>query len=272
MSKPRAIIAGRGQLPLDLAAAAPEALFVSFHGIEGEGLPAAAHHHRARLERLGALFATLRAAGVGEVVFAGALNRADLGTAGFDDRTQALLPRIAAAMQRGDDGLLREIIAIFAEEGFATIAAPDLAPELVLAPGTHLGPDPGPAPLADTARGREILAATGPLDLGQAVVVEGGLCLGIETLQGTDALLDFVARTPAHLRRPAGARGVLVKDAKPGQDLRIDMPTIGPGTLAGAKAAGLAGIMVGAGRVIVLDRDEIAREAERLGLFVAAFS
>lgn len=262
----QAIIAGRGTLPLTLARAAPGALYVTFGGVEIAGLPEGLAHAEERLEKLGALFETLRGAGVEEVVFAGALNRADLDPSGFDAKTMALLPRLMGAMQKGDDGLLREIIAIFAEEGFATIAAHDIAPGLVLKAGSRFGRAPSPAEDADIARGREILATLSPLDIGQGVVVESGLCLGVETLQGTDALLGFVADTQAHLRR---GKGVLVKDAKLGQDLRIDMPTIGAATLRAAARAGLAGIAIGAGRVIVLDED-IEALAGELGLFVVA--
>lgn len=263
----QAIIAGRGMLPLSVARAAPEALYVTFEGVDLAGLPEGAAVSIQRLEKLGALFDTLHEAGVEEVVFAGALNRADFDPSALDARTMALLPRLMGAMQAGDDALLREVIAVFAEEGLRTVAAHALAPDLVLAPGTTLGRAPTRAEEADAARAAAILTALGPLDISQAAVVEGGLCLGIETLQGTDALLAFVAETPAHLRR---GRGVLLKDAKPGQDLRVDMPTIGPETLRAVARAGLAGVFVGAGRVIVLEQPRVAELADELGLFVAA--
>jgi DUF1009 family protein len=263
-----AIIAGRGSLPRIVAKAAPDALYVTFKGVDIAGLPTENPHSEQELEKLGALFATLHAQGITQVCFAGALNRADLDPSAFDARTMQLLPRIMGALQKGDDGLLREIVAIFAEEGFTAIGAHAIAPEITLTPGTVLGVQPDEAALADTERARAILTALSPVDVAQAAIVEGGICLGIESIQGTDALLRFAAQTPGHLRR---GKGVLVKDAKQGQDLRVDMPTIGVETLEAAYEAGLAGIMVGAGRVIVLGQKEVERRAQALGLFVASF-
>ena len=106
---------------------------------------------------------------------------------------------------------------------------------------------PGNAVTAPTARARAVLAALGPLDVGQAAVAAGGQIIGIETLQGTDAVLRFVADSAP------GSGGVLVKRAKPGQDLRVDMPAIGPDTVALCAKAGLSGIELQAGHVLMLD-------------------
>ena len=114
----------------------------------------------------------------------------------------------------------------------------------------------------------DILLALSPLDVGQGAVVAGGLCLGIETLQGTDALLRFVAETPEHLQRGAG--GVLVKAPKRGQDLRVDMPAVGPDTVRNAARAGLDGIVVSAGKVVLIDRDATRAALEETGLFLFA--
>jgi DUF1009 family protein len=101
------------------------------------------------------------------------------------------------------------------------------------------------------------------LDVGQAVIVQQGLVLGVEAIEGTDQLLDRCGA----LRRE-GAGGVLVKVEKPGQESRADRPTIGPRTVALATEAGLRGIAVEAEVTIVLDRDEVARAADLAGLFV----
>ncbi len=107
------------------------------------------------------------------------------------------------------------------------------------------------------------------VDVGQAAVVAQGLCLGIEALPGTDALLDFVAATGGRLRPdPNGARGLLYKAPKPGQDLRADMPSVGPETVRRAAAAGLGGIAWAAGGVLVLERDETIAQAQAAGLFL----
>jgi DUF1009 family protein len=259
-----AILAGQGALPQALAAGDPRAVFVSFAGVPVD-VPGC-DHIAASFERFGALFDDLKNAGVTQVVFAGAMSRPDLNPALFDAKMMQLAPRLMAAMAGGDDGLLREVVSIFEAEGFSVVGAHTLLPALVADAGVLTG-TAGDRDMADGARGREILAVLGPLDTGQGVVVAGGLCLGIETLQGTDAMLDFVARTPRHLRR---AKGVMVKCAKPGQDLRVDMPAIGPETVAAARRAGLAGIVIAAGQVLILDRDLVLSMLGDAGMFLLA--
>lgn len=261
-----AILAGQGALPQRIAAEHPGALFVHFEGLAVE-MPGN-EVFETSYERFGEMFEGLRAAGVTEVVFAGGLARPSLNPANFDARMMQLAPGFMAAMQGGDDGLLRAVIAAFESEGFAVRGAHEVMPGLTAEAGLLAGPEPAEADLQDAARARSILAALGPLDVGQGVVVANGQALGVETAQGTDAMLRFVAETPARLRQRA--RGVLVKTPKPGQDLRIDMPAVGPATIAAVAAAGLAGIVINAGEVLLIDRDEILRVAQEAGVFLLA--
>ena len=253
-----AIIAGQGALPGllagHLAARGDAPRVLAPEGFEPEGIAAESF----RFEGLASMLAGLRAYGIARVCLAGAIRRPALDPSRIEPASLPLIGRLAAVMGRGDDALLREVVAVFETAGLAVVGAAEVMPELVT-------PPPGRAPEAlagDAARGRAILDALGPLDVGQAVVVAGGLCLGIETVQGTEALLDFVART----RRGAGKGGVLVKRAKPGQELRVDMPAIGPATLAQARAAGLAGIAIEAGKVLLMERERLLAEAEAAGI------
>jgi UDP-2,3-diacylglucosamine hydrolase len=251
----RAIIAGAGSLPGLVAAAGP-ALIVRFEGAPGGTCGA---DLVARFDRLGALFADLHAHGVSELCLAGAMRRIDpaIVMAEADAVTRALLPRLAVAMGQGDDALLRAIVAIFAEQGFAIRGAHEVRPDLVARAGDLVGHATAPA---DAARARAVLAAIGPLDVGQAAVAAGGQILGIETLQGTDALLRFVGQSMP------GSGGVLVKRAKPGQDLRVDMPAIGPDTVALCAQAGLSGIELQADHVLLLDREAVFAACARHGV------
>ncbi len=261
-----AILAGSGDLPQMIARADGDALLVTFDGIEAR-VPEGQAHLAASFERLGALFEDLHAHGVSEVVFAGALSRPALDPARFDARTSELMPELTVAMQKGDDALLRHVISIFELEGFAVRAVSEVMPSLLLPPHKSMGRRPSEAERKDALRALDILIALSPQDVAQAAVVESGLCLGIETAQGTDAMLRFVADTPAHLRR---GRGVFVKAAKTGQDLRIDMPTIGPRTVRGVILAGLAGLFIAADGVLVLHQDEVRRLVEEHDLFLLA--
>ena len=110
-------------------------------------------------------------------------------------------------------------------------------------------------------------------DAGQAAVVASGRVLAIEAAEGTDAMLARVADMRANGRlRLAGLAGVLVKAPKRGQDLRLDMPAIGPKTIEGAARAQLRGVAVAAGRVLIVERERCAREADAAGLFVVGFA
>lgn len=260
-----AILACGGALPVRLADAHPDALVITLRGIASELSDRSEPHE---LEKIGAVFAAMKAAGVDRMVFAGSLARPAIDPARFDGMMMRIAPRLMAAIPQGDDALLRTVIGIFEEQGFAVLGAHELLPELVADPGFAHGPAPDDGALRDVARAAKILVTMGPLDLGQGCVVGGGQCLGIETVQGTDALLRFVAQTDPALRR--GGKGVFVKAPKPGQDLRIDMPVIGPGTIDGVAAAGLAGVVIAAGQVMILDRAEVLRRASDAGVFVLA--
>ncbi len=262
-----AILAGNGGLPVALSQAQPDALCVGFQGVSHQMDHATVQMHR--FEQLGALFDALRAGGVTQVVFAGSMARPPLDPAGFDPVMLALAPRLMAAMQGGDDALLRLVIAIFEEQGFTVVGAHEVLDNLTAQPGLLAGDEPDEKTLEDADRAADILSALSPLDIGQGAVVAAGLCLGIETLQGTDFLLENVARTPAHLRR---GRGVFVKAAKRGQDLRVDMPAIGPDTVKALADAGLAGAVIEAGRVMILQREATLAAFTQRGLFLMARS
>ena len=262
-----AILAGHGQLPREIAAADDTALFVTFDGVDVE-VPEGQLHMQASFEKLGALFKGLREHSVNEVVFAGSMSRPKLNPLRFDMKTARLMPRVMKAMGGGDDGLLRVIIEIFEAEGFIVSGAHEVAPGLKVHAHTLYGRQPTKQEKDDAIRAADILIALSPMDVGQSCVVAGGQCLGIETIQGTDALLRYVATTPDHLKR--GEKGVLVKAAKQGQDLRVDMPTIGPDTIRGVAEAGLAGLFIAAGGVIVLEQEEVERLVREHDLFLMA--
>ena len=259
-----AILAGTGDLPQILAKADPAAVFVTFEGGEVK-VPEGQTHLSASFEKMGALFAALHQAGATDLVFAGAMSRPTLNPANFDAKMMALAPGLISAMGQGDDALLRAVATAFENEGFAVKAAHEIAPELNLPKQTLIGPPPDNQQGRDAKRARDILAALGPQDVSQSAVVAGGQVLGIETIQGTDAMLEFVAATPNHLRR---AKGVLVKVQKPEQDMRFDVPTIGVGTIRSAAKAGLAGIYISSG-VNVLNKPAVEQALVQTGLFLS---
>lgn len=260
-----ALIAGRGALPGLVAASLDNPLIASLDGFAPDVL---APDVVFRIERLVPFLDHLTREGVGRVIFAGAVERPRLDPALFDAATAQLVPQLLAAMQGGDDGALRAIIAMFEEAGFEVVGVDRVVPDLIPRPGVLCG-TVSEADRSDTDRAAKIVATLGAADVGQGAVVAQGLCLGVEALPGTDALLAFVKATSMSLRPdPGGARGVLYKAPKPGQDRRIDLPAIGPATVRGAADAGLGGIAWEAGGVMLLDREATVRAAEKAGLFL----
>ena len=261
-----ALIAGRGGLPAALIAAVPERPFLcALDGFAPAGLKV---DQVFRVERLALFLRLLEDRGITEVVFAGAVQRPRLDPALFDPATATLVPRLRAAMRQGDDATLREVIAIFEEAGFAVKGVEDIAPALLPGPGLLAGVLTA-QDKADAERAALIVAALGAVDVGQGAVVAQGLCLGVEVLSGTDALLASVAALRPELR-PGPAKGLFYKAPKPGQDRRIDLPTIGVDTVRLAADAGLGGVVIAAGGVICLDLPALIAEANAKNIFLWA--
>jgi hypothetical protein len=273
---PLGIICGGGSLPLAVADAASRhgrrvVLFPirGFAGPEVERYPS----HWIVLGALGRFFRLLRQEGCRDLVFIGSLTRPTFGRfrLGFrlDLATIRRLPRIARAFRGGDDRLLAGIVRLIEDEGFRVVGAHEVAPEILLREGPLGTRAPGAGDSVDIARGLELLATTGPFDIGQAAVVAGRHVLAIEAIEGTDRMLDRVAalRQEGRIRVPAGS-GVLVKAPKPQQDRRFDLPTIGPDTVESVARAGLAGLAAMAGAALIAEPQRVAQLAEERGVFV----
>ena len=261
-----ALIAGQGALPAAVIAAMLDRPVVC--ALDGFALDGVTADLTFRLERLMPTLRALSGQGVTEVAFAGAVQRPRLDPSLFDAATAQLVPRLLAALQSGDDATLREFIGIFEEEGFAIKGVAELAPALLPGPGLLAGALTA-RDEADAARAAAIVAALGVVDVGQGACVAQGLCLAVEALPGTDAMLAQVAAIAPTLRpNPVQGRGLLYKGVKPGQDHRVDQPAIGPQTLRNVAAAGLGGVAFEAGSVICLDLTTMLVEADRLGLFL----
>ena len=266
------LIAGGGELPVALAeqcTAVGRALFVvrlrGFADTELQRFPGA----EIGMAELGRLFDTLKREGCGAVCLAGQVKRPDFAALKPDLRGMRSLPAAVAAARRGDDALLRFLVAEFEREGFAVEGADQVHAGLTLPDGPLGRHAPAPEHRGDLEQALAVAKAIGALDVGQAAAVAGGVVLAVEAQEGTDALLARCAALPAELRGTADARrGVLVKWPKPIQERRVDLPTLGLATIEGAAAAGLAGVAGQAGGLLVLQREAVIEAADRLGLFV----
>ena len=261
------LVAGAGALPRLIAEArarrGAQTLVIRFEGVEAPWADAYPHADLP-FEKPGSLFAALRAAHCEAICFAGAMTRPKLDPTRFDLEAMKLLSKVPALLRRGDDAMLRGFAEILEARGFALVAAHEELADLLAPEGVMGAAAPDAALRADAARAAELAAALGALDVGQAAAVADGICLGLETVGGTDAMLDAVAALPARTRPEAP--GAMWKGPKPGQDWRMDLPAVGPETVRRAAAAGLGGICLRAGGVLVLDLAETAAAADGAGI------
>jgi len=261
-----ALIAGQGRLPAlvyeRLQAEGQAPLVAELDGFKA-GTPVSADI-TFRLETLGGFFDDLAARGVTQVAFAGRIRRPMLDPERVDRRTKQMFATISSALRDGDDGALRTILNLFADAGFEIVALPQIMPDLLPPPGAAAKIKPDRDDDEEARIGMRVIAAMGAADVGQACVVAMGTVIAVEAAPGTDWMLETLTKRPDDL--PPG--GLLIKAAKPGQDRRADLPTIGPGTIRAAAAAGLTGVVIEAGSVLVIDPEEAVAEADRLGLFL----
>jgi DUF1009 family protein len=263
------ILAGGGRLPLTIAESVIErGGSVHIVGIEGEADADIARfpHTWVNWGHVGRMVATLRTHG-DALVIAGSVRRPDLWKLRPDWGFLVSLPQILEMMAGGDDSVLSRVVRFFEAKGIEVRGAHQVAPGLLAAAGPAGALTLDARGLADAELGFAVRAALGPLDAGQAVVTSDGKVLAVEGAEGTDAMLRRVAGL-----RGAGdgtpRSGVLAKGPKPGQELRVDMPTVGPRTVEAAAAAGLAGLAIEAGAALLLDRAEAVAAADAHGLAI----
>ena len=283
-----ALIAGTGDLPPALVARLQERpLICAMVGFR----PALTPEVTFRIEQLGSFLAALKARGVTEVCMAGAVTRPIIDPTAIDDATKPLVPRIMEAIAQGDDGALRAIIAIFEEAGLSVKAAHEIAPDLLPHAGVLTRKPVTIDNRQDAVTAEQTIAEMGRADVGQACIVRNGRVLAREEQAGTDAMLRRFAPSDDPLwgavdglgavlgsaaewlsgedGDPTDARGaILFKAPKPNQDRRADLPVIGAQTAKGAVAAGLAGIVLEHGGVMVLDLVEVQAILDSAGLFL----
>jgi DUF1009 family protein len=267
------IVAGSGVLPFSVAellrARGIAPFLFAIRGFCDPVRIAQFPHHWVALGQVGRLTRLMRSEGCGDIVFIGGLVRPALSEVRLDWGTLRAIPAIAAALRGGDDHLLIGISRIFEQHGFRVVGIKDVAPELLMPEGCITRRAPDTEAIADIAKGRELMRAISPFDVGQGVVVIDGHVVAVEDIEGTDGLLARVTRLRAEKRiRAKPGRGVLVKMPKTQQDLRFDLPTLGPKTIEGVIAAGLAGIGIVAGQALVAEADVMTAKADQAGLFV----
>ncbi len=270
------IIAGSGNLPLELAKhARSESRDVFVLGIDGfaeKTLLDQFENQVVSIGEVGKQISILQSAKVVEVCFAGIVKRPDFKALKLDKKGLLLLPKVISAASKGDDALLKVLVATLEKAGFAVVGADDVLASL-LAPVGPLGSKiPNEQDLKDIEKAARIASQIGQMDIGQGAVVCEGLVLAVEAQEGTDLMLERCAKLPSNLLgTPQKPKGVLVKRPKPNQERRVDLPTIGLKTLQGIRNANLAGIAIEAKSALILDREQLISYADANGLWIYGF-
>lgn len=273
ISSPVGVIAGGGAMPFAVAESlSARGISPVLFALRGACDPIRVEKFRHRwisVGQLGRATRLFREEGCRDLIFIGSLMRPSLTEIRLDLKTLRLLGNVVRAFRGGDDHLLSGVGRILEQDGFRMVGVKDVAPDLLMPEGCIARAAPEMSAVTDIARGRQVLAALGPFDIGQAVIVIDGHVVAVEDIEGTDGLLQRVARLRGEGRiRAASGRGVLVKAPKSGQDLRFDLPTVGPRTIEGVAAAGLAGIAVIAGNTIAAEPQAMIEIADANRLFI----
>jgi UDP-2,3-diacylglucosamine hydrolase len=260
------IIAGGGDLPLQVIQAClqdrREFFVIALKDQTDPATVDAIPHQWIPLGKSGKALKKLKEQNVSELVMVGSVSRPTFSSVGLDLWTTKFLVKAGAAAL-GDDGLLGALVREIEKEGFRVVGVEEIMPSLIAPAGVYGKHAPDEQALADIRRGVEVARGIGALDVGQGAVVQEGLVLGVEAIEGTDRLLERCK----DLKRD-GPGGVLVKLKKPDQETRADLPTVGVETLRQAVDAGLRGIAIEAGNTLVVDRENVIAEADKAGLFV----
>ncbi len=270
------VLAGNGGLPLEVAAAArdsgndPYIVALEEPPIDQAGPTLTDFQHtRVSIGQVGSMIDALRSQGCARLVIIGGVTRPDLRALKVDLGFFTNLPRVLELTIGGDNTLLGNVIRFFEDKGLTVVGAHEVAPALLAGAGALGRREPSKADLKDLDKARCVVDALGLLDVGQGAVVARDYVLAVEAAEGTDRMLSRCAEL-----RPWGGGmlrrriGVFYKGPKPGQELRVDMPVIGPATIAKAAAAGLAGIGLSSGHVLMADKQRTIEAADAAGLFL----
>lgn len=219
-------------------------------------------HKWIRIGQAGRGFKMFKEEKVEEVIMIGTIHRPSLADLVPDLRTAAFFARIGLKSV-GDDGILRALIKEIESENMRVVGIHEVLPDLLVKSGVLTKHKPDKQAQADIKRGVEVALELGRLDVGQSVIVQQGLVLGVEGIEGTDKLIE---RCGTYQRKGSG--GVLIKLRKPQQDMRVDLPTIGSRTIENLHRSGMRGIAVHSGNALIVDEPEVIALADKYGMFI----
>lgn len=272
-SDPIAIIACGGRLALEcIGQARADGRLAGIIALDGESVPEVLTEADYILKwgQVGQLIKALEATKAKKVLLIGSISqRPDFRSVIGDFETIKWLPKLLTTMAGGDDSVLRKVIGFFESGGYQIVSIADVAPQVLAPAGMLTRKKPNDLQRQDISLGFELLGTIARFDIGQSVVVGNGRVAAVEGAEGTDAMVERVRDIQARRRVTWKERtGILVKATKTDQDLRVDLPVIGPQTVERCADAGLAGIAVETCRVVIASRADCLKLADQLGIFI----
>ena len=271
-TSPLGILAGSGALPLYIAQRMKEngrpVVIAGIHGSAAQEIESY-DHFWLKFVQFDALFKKLKAQNVEDLVIIGGVKRPKIKDVKIDFGLIRNLPFILSLTMGGDDKILSSVVDFIENQGLSVVGAHQVVPELTVQSGVLTKTKPSKTDLSDIEKGITTVLNLGTMDIGQGAVVARNYVLCVEAAEGTDQMLERAKGLRQWGSKWLGRRfGVLVKLPKPNQELRIDMPTIGPKTVEMVAQAGLSGICVAANKVLITDKQKTIDLANKLGLFI----
>lgn len=261
-----AVLAGKGWLPKHVYTACQEkGIQCEIIGLEGQTsaeIFAGIEYETFPLHSVSKIINKLKAGNIKYLVLAGKIKRSSISKLLLDLKGAKLLTMIIKS-GLNDSAVLGSVISFLEKEGFTIVPSEIIADNLVIKKGTLTKVKPTDNDMQDIKKGTQILKAIATFDVGQALVIQNGLVLGIEAVEGTDQLIKRCGEV-----QQVQERCILLKVCKPNQDRRVDLPCIGPDTIKNIHKYNLKGIGVEAGASLILDQESTIAEADKLGIFI----
>jgi len=260
------MIAGSGMMPVEIIrhcnAIGREVFVVGLETFASEEQLKEAPHIFARIGEAGKIMKAFKNNNVYEIVLAGGIKRPSFKEMIPDWEGMKIVAKLAVK-KMSDDKMFRAVMDEIESHGFKVVGIEEVVPEMLFREGIYGKVKPSKEDLDDIQRGITVAKALGAVDVGQAVVVQEGMVLAVEAIEGTDMMLSRAAMV-----KKAGKSPVLVKVLKPGQDMRVDLPAMGLQTVEQLKKYGIGGMAVEAGGILLIERDAVIQMADKEGIFI----
>jgi DUF1009 family protein len=264
--QPIGIIAGSGMMPVEIIRHCNRnnipIFVVGLESFATEKQLSEAPHTFAKIGEAGKILKAFKENNVQNIVLAGGIKRPSFKELIPDWEGMKIVAKLAMK-KMSDDNLFRAVIYEVENRGFKIVGIEEVVPEMLFQEGIYGKVKPGKDDMNDIERGWTVAKAIGSVDVGQAVVVQEGLVLAMEAIEGTDQMLARAASL-----RKEGKKPIMVKVLKPGQDMRVDLPAIGLQTIDLFIKHGIGGIAVEAGGILLIEKDAVIKKADENGIFI----